>query len=70
MGEPAEGGKMNVLLLLEKNVLARVDDFRFANRINTRAEAMRQLIEIGLAQSTKKATAAKPRAAAKPKQGI
>jgi len=67
MGEPAEGGKMNVLLLLEKNVLARVDDFRFGNRINTRAEAMRQLLEIGLAHSTKKATAAKLRAAGKPK---
>lgn len=67
MSEPAEGGQMNVLLLLKKNVLARVDDFRFANRINTRAEAMRQLIEMGLAQSTKKATA--KRAVRKPKGG-
>ena len=53
MGEPAEGGKMNVLLLVEKTLLDQVDDFRFANRIASRAEAMRQLIQLGLAQTGK-----------------
>lgn len=39
---------MNVLLLMDKKLLARVDDFRFENRVPTRAEAMRLLIEKGL----------------------
>ena len=57
MAKPEEGSKMNVLLLMEKDLLAKVDDFRFSNRIPTRAEAMRRLIQMGLARTgaTKKA---------------
>jgi metal-responsive CopG/Arc/MetJ family transcriptional regulator len=59
MAQPTEGGKMNVLLLVEKKLLERVDDFRFAQRIPTRAEAMRRLIELGLVSAKPKAKAKK-----------
>ena len=49
MAEPKEGAKMNVLLLMEKKLVSRVDDYRFGNRIPTRTEAIRKLIELGLA---------------------
>lgn len=59
MAEPTEGGKMNVLLLMDKKVLEQVDDFRFAQRIPTRAEAMRRLIDLGLALAKPRAKKAK-----------
>jgi metal-responsive CopG/Arc/MetJ family transcriptional regulator len=40
--------KPKILLLIDENLLKRVDDFRFDNRINTRSEAIRSLIEEGL----------------------
>jgi len=40
--------KPKILLLIDENLLKRVDDFRFENRINTRSEAIRRLIEEGL----------------------
>ena len=33
---------------MDSDLLARVDEFRFAQRLESRAEAMRQLIEAGL----------------------
>jgi hypothetical protein len=59
MAKPTEGEKMNVLLLMEKKLISRVDDFRFANRIPTRTKAMRQLIELGLASGKARAKKAK-----------
>jgi len=46
--------KHKILLLLEDDLLKRVDDFRFENRINSRSEALRQLIEKGLDSSSPK----------------
>ena len=59
MAEPKEADKMNILLLIEKKLVTRVDDFRFANRIPTRTEAMRRLLELGLAQTEKRPPKAK-----------
>jgi metal-responsive CopG/Arc/MetJ family transcriptional regulator len=36
---------------MEKDLLERIDDFRFENRINSRSEAIRRLIEEGLKAS-------------------
>ncbi len=38
-------------MLMDKPTLAAVDDWGFANRIRTRAEAIRQLIQAGLKAS-------------------
>lgn len=37
--------KPRILLTIEQELLERIDDFRFENRINTRSEAIRRLIE-------------------------
>ena len=36
------------LITFDKQLLNRVDDFRFENRINTRSEAIRRLLEEAL----------------------
>ena len=46
--------KPRTVLILEDNLLKRIDDFRFENRINTRSEAIRQLIKAGLKVKQKK----------------
>lgn len=46
--------KPKILLLIDENLLKRVDDFRFDNRINTRSEAIRRLIEESLKKYEKK----------------
>jgi metal-responsive CopG/Arc/MetJ family transcriptional regulator len=43
--------KPKIILVMEENLLTRIDDFRFENRINSRSEAIRRLIEAGLAAS-------------------
>lgn len=40
--------KPQILLTVDDDLLKRIDDFRFDNRINSRSEAVRQLIEAGL----------------------
>ena len=40
--------KTKLIMVIEKDLLERVDDFRFENRIPTRAEAVRRLIRDGL----------------------
>jgi metal-responsive CopG/Arc/MetJ family transcriptional regulator len=40
--------KPKILLILDDEFLSRIDDFRFGNRINTRSEAIRRLIEESL----------------------
>ena len=38
-------------MTLEDDLLTRIDDYRFSNRINSRSEAIRRLIEEGLKAS-------------------
>jgi metal-responsive CopG/Arc/MetJ family transcriptional regulator len=40
--------KPRILLTVDEKLLNRVDDFRFENRINTRSEAIRRLLEEAL----------------------
>jgi metal-responsive CopG/Arc/MetJ family transcriptional regulator len=40
--------KPKILFVMDKKLLDRIDDFRFENRINSRSEAVRLLIEEGL----------------------
>lgn len=40
--------KPQVLLTLDEDLLGRIEDYRYENRIPTRSEAMRSLIKIGL----------------------
>ncbi len=43
-----EGKSERIHIALNTAELAAIDDYRFANRIPTRSEAIRQLIEAGL----------------------
>ena len=45
--------KPKLLFVIPQELLKRIDDFRFDNRIASRSEAVRQLIEAGLATKTK-----------------
>lgn len=47
--------KPKIIFVMEDDLIKRVDDFRFDNRINSRSEAVRQLIEAGLVTSKPKA---------------
>ena len=38
---------------MEENLLKRINDFRFDNRVNSRSSAIRRLIEEGLAKYEK-----------------
>jgi hypothetical protein len=49
--EPPE----RVITPMSKELIERIDDFRFANRLRSRAEATRQLIEAGLRAKAPKA---------------
>lgn len=55
-----------IQVLFTKAELARVDDWSFSNRVRARGEAIRRLIEAGLA-ATAKPPAAKPPASARSK---
>ena len=44
-----------ILITFDEQLLKRVDDFRFENRINTSSEAIRRLIDEGLKKYEKKA---------------
>ena len=41
-----------VLITLDKDLLEKIEDFRYGNRIPTRSEAVRRLIKEGLKKST------------------
>ena len=43
--------KPKILITFDSDLLTRIDDFRFGNRINSRSEAIRRLIEDGLKAS-------------------
>ena len=47
--------KPKLLFVIPQELLDRVDDFRFDNRINSRSEAVRRLIESGLESAKPKA---------------
>ena len=40
--------KPKIILVLEDDLLERIEDFRYENRIPSRSDAIRQLIEKGL----------------------
>ncbi len=40
--------KPRIIFVLEEDLLQRIDDYRFENRIANRSEAIRRLIESGL----------------------
>ena len=46
--------KPKLLLVIEKELLEKVDDYRFDNRIPSRAEAVRELLRKGLEAETQK----------------
>jgi len=47
--------KKNILnFAIDDDLMKRVDDFRFENRINSRSEALRRLIEESLQKYEKK----------------
>lgn len=48
--------KPRILLTIDDDLLKRIDDFRFDNRINTKSEAIRRLIDEALQQYEKKPT--------------
>lgn len=39
-----------VPVMFEPSLLKEIDDYRFANRIGSRAKAVRRLIEVGLVE--------------------
>ena len=47
--------KPRVLLTIDEELLRRLDDFRYGNRIPTRSEAIRRLLEEALKRYEKKA---------------
>jgi len=46
--------KPRVLLTIGKDLLEKIEDFRFSNRINSRSKAIRRLIEEALKKYEKK----------------
>jgi metal-responsive CopG/Arc/MetJ family transcriptional regulator len=46
--------KPKVLLILDDDLLKRIDDYRYENRIPARTEAIRRLIDKSLSQYEKK----------------
>ena len=46
--------KPKLLLIVDNDLIRRIDDFRFENRIHSRSEAIRQLIKESLKRYEKK----------------
>jgi metal-responsive CopG/Arc/MetJ family transcriptional regulator len=42
--------KPKILITMEDELLTRIDDFRFENRVNSRSEAIRRLLEEALSK--------------------
>jgi len=51
---PMQSEIKKILFSATKELLERVDDFRFANRINSRSEAMRRLLDEALKKYERK----------------
>ena len=45
--------KPKILFVIDRELLEKLRDYRFENRINSMSEAIRQLLEIGLAAAGK-----------------
>lgn len=48
--------KPQILLTVDNDLLERIEDFRYSNRIPTRSEAIRRLIEEALKKQHKKSS--------------
>jgi metal-responsive CopG/Arc/MetJ family transcriptional regulator len=48
--------KPQILLTLDEELLERIEDYRYGNRIPTRSEAIRRLIDEALKRCDKKKT--------------
>jgi metal-responsive CopG/Arc/MetJ family transcriptional regulator len=46
--------KQRILLILDQELVEKVDDFRYSNRIPSRTEAIRQLLETALEKKKSK----------------
>ena len=55
-----EPNSERVITPMPKALVTAIDDFRFSNRVASRAEAVRRLIEIGLEAVQKDAPAKEP----------
>lgn len=53
--------KPKVLFVIDRELLERVEDYRFENRINNRSEAIRRLLELGLAAVQEKPSQRSPK---------
>ena len=42
-----------ILFVVDDDLFKKIDDYRFENRINSRSEAVRKLVEEGLKKSEK-----------------
>jgi metal-responsive CopG/Arc/MetJ family transcriptional regulator len=47
--------KPKIIFVTDEKLMKRLDDFRFDNRINTRSEAIRRLLDEALKKYEKKA---------------
>jgi len=45
-----------ITFAVDKDLMERLDDYRFENRINTRSEAIRRLLEEALKKQKKKSS--------------
>lgn len=45
--------KPKILFVADEDLIRRLDDYRFENRINSKSEAIRRLLEAGLAAAEK-----------------
>ena len=43
-----------ILVVIDKDLLEQVEDFRYSNRIPSRSEAIRKLVEAGLITKSQK----------------
>jgi metal-responsive CopG/Arc/MetJ family transcriptional regulator len=44
--------KPKILFVADEDLIRRLDDYRFENRINSKSEAIRRLLEAGLAAAS------------------
>jgi hypothetical protein len=55
--EPQPNKKMLQHLYLDADLIEKLEDYRFANRMNTRSEAIRRLLRLGLETAAAKKVA-------------
>jgi metal-responsive CopG/Arc/MetJ family transcriptional regulator len=57
---PSREPPQRIITPMDKKLVERIDDFRFERRLPSRAEAIRQLIDVGLKQSEHRTRRPKP----------